>query len=184
METRAPPGQHTVWSRDAALGETHFLHKIFRERFTVFKSLPSKFCCLKLWYLNHYNYLCATTQPPASTKINLSHNLCLCAIVSSQTFSRRRPAGWTPLRKVEQPPPPSTRTTLTKEESSEEDTTATKPSASPGTSVVADVATDDPLRCPSKPWKPFNPPSVAAPTDAPKQPAADAPALSDKDLLA
>ncbi|XP_003978264.2 kininogen-1 [Takifugu rubripes] len=86
---------------------------------------------------------------------------------------KRRPPGWTPLRKFEKPG------SAAKEESSEEDTAAAQPSASP----VVDVVPDDPLHCPSKPWKVFNPPSPVAPTDAPNM-TADAPVLSDTDLLA
>ncbi|CAF96097.1 unnamed protein product [Tetraodon nigroviridis] len=103
---------------------------------------------------------CNSTVDVAPWRHELPQANIQCEAGMLPTFIKRRPPGWTPLRRVEEPPSPSPRTPGAKEESSEEDTTA------------------------SKPWKPFNPPSAAAPTDAPTQPAADAPALSDKDLLA
>ncbi|XP_074524168.1 kininogen-1 [Halichoeres trimaculatus] len=82
---------------------------------------------------------------------------------------RRRPPGWSPLRRNEtSATPPQTVSAAqsppkdpnAKEESSEESTKASKPSAS------ADAA-NNPFHCPSKPWKPFTPISVAGPVQDP-----------------
>ncbi|XP_073332050.1 kininogen-1 [Pagrus major] len=98
-------------------------------------------------------------------------------------FTRRRPPGWSPLRNLfyevpsnasTKPSPQPTPTKAAKEgvkegvkeESSEEDTTATQPSVSPDAS--SDSVNDTPFHCPSKPWKPFNPVSLAG-TDAPEE---------------
>lgn len=118
-------------------------------------------------------------------------------------FTRRRPPGWSPLRNLyyevpsnvstkpnPQPTPTKAAKEAGKEESSEEDTTAAKPSVSPD--APSDSVSDTPFHCPSKPWKPFNPVSVAG-TDAPEQATEDATAqaaqptaaggFADTDLL-
>ncbi|KAG8003213.1 putative phospholipid-transporting ATPase IF [Nibea albiflora] len=123
------------------------------------------------------------------------------ALAMPSVFVRRRPPGWSPLRNFlfEVAPSPSLTTTANpttsssaaspsqasaKEESSEEDTTAAKPSGSPDVVVLA--VDDSPFHCPSKPWKPFNPVDVVAPTEeateASPKPAAYR-SLSDLDLL-
>ncbi|XP_035509095.1 kininogen-1 [Morone saxatilis] len=110
-----------------------------------------------------------------------------------ETFIRRRPPGWSPLRNllydVAATTTTSTPTKATaKEQSSEEDSTTTKASASPD--VAADAVNDSPFHCPSKPWKPFNPnrldtpaaPTMATVEAASPQPSADV-GFSDADLL-
>lgn len=102
-----------------------------------------------------------------------------CCTLCLQVFTRRRPPGWSPLRNLfytstkpsPQPAPTKAAKEAGKEESSEEDTTAAKPSVSPDASP--DSVSDTPFHCPSKPWKPFNPVSVAG-TDAPEQATEDA----------
>uniref|UniRef100_G3NS23 Cystatin kininogen-type domain-containing protein n=1 Tax=Gasterosteus aculeatus aculeatus TaxID=481459 RepID=G3NS23_GASAC len=117
-------------------------------------------------------------------------------------LTRRRPAGWSPLRNILESapptasspssPPPATASHKAsdkapdKEESSEEDSTASKPPASPA--VAADAVHDGPFHCPSKPWKPFTlvhpeAPTKAATEEATSPPSADG-AFSDTDLLA
>ncbi|KAM4549472.1 kininogen-1 [Odontesthes bonariensis] len=110
-------------------------------------------------------------------------------------FSRRRPAGWSPLRNfmlripstdstpTSSPPSQSPSTASVKEESSEEDTTASKPIGLPD----ADSVNDNPFHCPSKSWKPFQPVERAAPTKATTEVISPQPsvegAFSDKDLM-
>ncbi|KAL6108328.1 kng1 [Pungitius sinensis] len=118
------------------------------------------------------------------------------------TLTRRRPAGWSPLRNIlervpstaSSPPsePPTTAAVKASdkasdpEESSEEDTTASKPSASPD--VATEAVHDGPFHCPSKPWKPFSLVRFEAPTNAAKEEATSPPsvegAFSDADLMA
>ncbi|XP_039985372.1 kininogen-1 isoform X2 [Xiphias gladius] len=106
------------------------------------------------------------------------------------TLFRRRPPGWSPLRNLLYnvlpttvrpfPPSHSPSKAPAKEESSEEDTATSKPSASPDVASGA----DNPLHCPSKPWKPFHP---ALPPKAPTMATVElsaAEALKDTDLLA
>ncbi|CAG5863288.1 unnamed protein product [Menidia menidia] len=110
------------------------------------------------------------------------------ALLNTMVFSRRRPAGWSPLRtfllrgpSTDAGPTPSLPTqspspTLAKEESSEEDSTASKGSVQPDVN-------DKPFHCPSKFWKPFQPLNSVPPTAVtPSQPPVQG-AFSDKDLL-
>ncbi|XP_054459064.1 kininogen-1 [Anoplopoma fimbria] len=125
-----------------------------------------------------------------------AHINCEAGLLSPSLFTRRRPAGWSPLRNIlfevtsssTSPPPssvPPTKASV-KKESSEEDTTASKLTTPP------DVASEDVIaslfHCPSKPWKPFNPVDSAAPTkaateEAPLPPSADG-TFMDTDLIA
>ncbi|KAM8875529.1 kininogen-1 isoform 2-T2 [Spinachia spinachia] len=108
-------------------------------------------------------------------------------------LTRRRPAGWSPLRNILEKLPstasspsgaPPTKAS-DPEESSEEDTTASKPSASPDVSTEA--VHDGPFHCPSKPWKPFTLDHLEAPVKAGAEEATSPPSVdgfSDTDLLA
>jgi len=97
-----------------------------------------------------------------------------------ETFTRRRPPGWSPLRNVvnfeaasETAGSPSTTAAApapVKESSEEED---------PASSKAPPASSDTPFHCPSKPWKEF---SIAAPTAAEPAPTVEG-ALTDLDLL-
>ncbi|KAM7011942.1 kininogen-1 [Tautogolabrus adspersus] len=102
-------------------------------------------------------------------------------------FTRRRPPGWSPLRRVDNPssttPPPIYPATASPpkdpeppKESSEEDTKTKKPTAPPNTS-------SNPFHCPSKPWKPFNPIEPVMSAGPTKAPAVEGD-LKDTDLIA
>jgi len=100
----------------------------------------------------------------------------------ADTFTRRRPPGWSPLRNVidfaavpETTGSPSPSAAASVKESSEEEDPA---------SSKAPPSSDTPFHCPSKPWKVFSPvqPSAEAPTAAEPAPTVEG-ALSDLDLL-
>uniref|UniRef100_UPI0037E80AC0 kininogen-1 n=1 Tax=Semicossyphus pulcher TaxID=241346 RepID=UPI0037E80AC0 len=110
-------------------------------------------------------------------------------------LTRRRPPGWSPLRKGPSTPSPAMQPPTKasppeasppnapkdKEESSEEDTKASKPSASP------DAVNDNPFHCPSNPWKPFSPVEPAVPMKDPADPSPEPGvegAFQDTDLAA
>ncbi|XP_020509089.1 kininogen-1 [Labrus bergylta] len=109
---------------------------------------------------------------------------CDAGVMPPVEFTRRRPPGWSPLRRVEKPsttPPPINPTApsqhKTVKESSEEDTKTSKPTASPN------FTSANLFHCPSEPWKPFNPiePAMSAgPTKAPEV----VEGLKDTDLIA
>ncbi|XP_016898784.1 kininogen-1 isoform X2 [Cynoglossus semilaevis] len=109
---------------------------------------------------------------------------CQPGALSANTIARRRPPGWSPLRRVDRPsaaqpashlpaapttpaptPKASEEKKKKKEDSSEEDM----------------KAADDKLHCPSKPWKPFHPRNPSANANA--EAGTKAPAFSDIDLL-
>ncbi|XP_068449400.1 kininogen-1 [Clinocottus analis] len=135
---------------------------------------------------------CNSTVDVAPWRFEGPHAQIECGAGELPMFvTRRRPAGWTPLRNllynahpsVSSPPPSSAPSTgaSPKEESSEEDTTASKQAAS-------DAVNDSPFHCPSRPWKSFSPvkpvtPTNAAPEEGTPEPQVDG-AFSDTDLLA
>ncbi|KAK2835174.1 hypothetical protein Q5P01_015658 [Channa striata] len=133
---------------------------------------------------------------------------CEPGALQMNTYSRRRPPGWTPLRhflfevpssngphsvkpvrpvKPPKPVKPADPKTAVKE-SSEEDATAPKPT---GAAKAAEAANDRPFHCPSKPWKPFHPVHPFMP-GAHRKPVAEVAtpppsvdgALKDSDLVA
>ncbi|KAJ3599093.1 hypothetical protein NHX12_033056 [Muraenolepis orangiensis] len=92
-------------------------------------------------------------------------------------FSRRRPPGWSPLRKVvetKEVPIPKASSSVSPEPSPalapEEPSPALAPeepsrALAPESSEEEDGAKEDPFRCPSPPWKTFTPDVVLSDTD-------------------
>lgn len=83
-------------------------------------------------------------------------------------FSRRRPPGWSPLRKVvetKEVPIPKASSSVSPEPSPALAPEEPSRALAPESSEEEDGAKEDPFRCPSPPWKTFTPDVVLSDTD-------------------